>query len=354
MKKLTLFLLFAFALMSNSNAQTDPCGCTTTSTKLSYTYQVPSSMCINSNGDQEFAYVVINYTLVQCGPDIGIMFSSATFIAPSCNLGYFNSSNINTAYRAAQQDVLDLYPTINGGIMDWVYPSGCISKAKVSWPPNITCYTFYPEGPKAGQVSYIYQLNDRTENLLPCDGENCCTFTYSYNVGTGRYSFISKTPDIVCTSDLLLTTDTLRCFDINGIEQTYIGTVTSHLDCESYCDPAFNLLIKTDIDKTIKTIGKENTNGILQNTKNGSNSFKPFPDPMDFKLAPTLAHDNVTFSDIKSIEKIVVYDLTGKQVMEQSVFENNNLNISKLKEGVYNVRVYFLNTGIRTIKIMKQ
>ena len=75
---------------------------------------------------------------------------------------------------------------------------------------------------------------------------------------------------------------------------------------------------------------------------------------MDFNLAPTLAHDYVTFSDTKSIEKIQIFDVTGKQVFEQSVFENNNLNISKLKDGVYNVRIYFTTTGIRTIKIMKQ
>jgi len=348
MKKIVLIMMFALASTFTTKAQTDICGCTTVTTHLDYLYYAGVDPCGND------CYIDVFYTLVTCGAESGIGFSYALFTipySPPCVTPFFNSTNLTAWYRLAQQAVLDLYPTTNGGIMDWVYPAGCYSDARVDWP-NVTCYTFYAEGPNKGKISSTNQLGPNTLELLPCDGQNCCTFKYTYSTTTGLYSFVSQSGDLPCTTDLTAMTDTLRCLDINGVLQTYLGTITSHDACHSYCDPSFNLMIRTDRpnNKLNNNIDKISP---AVNYLDG-NVFKPFPNPLDFNLAPTLAHDIITFSDTKEIEKIVIFDVTGKKIMEQSAFDNNTLNISKLTEGMYNVRVYFNNTGIRTIKIMKQ
>lgn len=104
------------------------------------------------------------------------------------------------------------------------------------------------------------------------------------------------------------------------------------------------------IKKDVGNLGTNESNSVTT----GTNSFIPVGNPLDFNIAPTPAHDYVTFSDTKNIDKIEIYDMAGKKVIDQKTFDNNTLSVSNLSEGIYNVRVYFSNTTIRTIKIVKQ
>lgn len=77
------------------------------------------------------------------------------------------------------------------------------------------------------------------------------------------------------------------------------------------------------------------------------NSFKA-----KFMAYPNPVKDNVFFKTTENINKIEVYDLTGRIIISKYNIENK-LNLSELKTGNYLLRVYSENE-ITTIKIIKE
>jgi hypothetical protein len=281
-------------------------------------------------------YVIIEYDMIQCGPDIGIMFRSATFVSEApCNRysGTTPSSTMQSDYRDAQQAALQSVGATASN-MSFVYPAGCQTIAEVSYPRGAKCYYFVPEGPNQGQVSGIVDLGTQPVlELIECPGSNCCKLDYAYDVNTGRYTLLNFDPIQPCDDPPpAITTKRFQCLDAKGNPVTYTGTVKMSGRCESYCNAALNTMFKTS----------------------GTNDFEPLPDPLDFTLGPVPATDYVSFSTTKTIERIEVYDVTGRKVIEQSVFDDDRIDIQSLEKGIHFVRVYFTDTGIRSIKIIKQ
>ncbi len=344
-KHLLLIVAFVTLFWGNINAQTDPCGCTTTNTALTYWYDTDLLDCDNNP-----IYIIIAYDLLQCGPNYGINFKSATVTEnysctpPPIYAVQITILNLNTYYRLAQQEVLDLYPS--GSIMYWVYPAGCYSISTIDWPDS-ACYTFPLEGPDTLIASDTMFLQDNAVSLLPCDGENCCTLSYTFNIGTGMYVYLSRTSDIQCDSDMTDTIFKITCYDINKVPRTITGTIVSHDPCTSFCNETLNALIKTDRSDKDLSINQISGKG------KSINGFMPLPDPFDFSIVPTRVHDQVIFSNVSDIAKIEIFEITGKKILEQNNFENNVIDVSKLKEGIYHIRIYFNNSGIRTLKILK-
>ena len=362
-KRFLLLMMLSLASIYFANAKTqDTCGCKTTVTHLwdsisicYYQHEVKGFdprtgdtiiLCGTYGVD---VYMVIQYDEIKCGNDVGVSFKTATIYdgrynyinnqncpGPSdppyiCN---YNPSDFMYYYKLAQQKILK---KMGGGVLNWMYPSGCLSMATIQYPPGAACYTFYGEGPKVGQISGGGPL-DQSLKLLPCAGSNCCKFTAIYDSITNHLTYISIPPDVPCPVTLTILTDTIQCRDINNMPVTYIGNVISNSECTSYCNQALGLMFKTG------QTGKGNT----------QKQFQSLPDPLNFNIAPTLAHDFITFSDTKNISKIEIIDVTGKKVYEQTVFDNNTISISKLADGIHYVKIYFADTEIRTIKILKQ
>ncbi|MDP1726035.1 MAG: T9SS type A sorting domain-containing protein [Bacteroidota bacterium] len=221
-----------------------------------------------------------------------------------------------------------------GSNLSFVYPTGCQTIAEVVYPDPSPCYWFVPEGPNQGQISSMINFGNPSPvlELLPCEGQNCCQLDYTYSPTTGRYTLVNFNPIQVCPGPppTIITKD-ITCLDINGNPVTYTGTVTFPHGCESYCSSALNTLFKTSDIK----------------------EFKPLPDFIDFKLFPVPAHDFITFSTTKYISKLEIYDVSGKKIIQQSIFDSNNIDITNLAEGVHFIRIYFNDTSVRSVKILK-
>jgi hypothetical protein len=138
----------------------------------------------------------------------------------------------------------------------------------------------------------------------------------------------------------------ITCRDKNNNPVTYTGVITNNEPCSSYCGPGSNIYYKTDLSGK----GMEEEKEAADKT----GSFMPLPGALDFKVEPTLAHESVTFSTTADISKLVIFDMAGKKVMEQTSFDNGTINISQLQNGVHYIQVHFNTSEIRTIKIMKQ
>jgi hypothetical protein len=82
----------------------------------------------------------------------------------------------------------------------------------------------------------------------------------------------------------------------------------------------------------------DNVLGSFQYEVLSTPSFDVFSDNK-IKLFPNPAKDVVNFSNIKNLQSVTVFDITGKKVLESKKISNNQLNISALKTGVYLVNV---------------
>jgi hypothetical protein len=78
MKKIYIMIALLFGVMFNARAQTNPCGCTPTSSILTHHVDL---------GDDN--HISVEFTMVQCSPNVGIIFNKATFYSTSPN-GIFN------------------------------------------------------------------------------------------------------------------------------------------------------------------------------------------------------------------------------------------------------------------------
>ncbi|MES2379437.1 MAG: T9SS type A sorting domain-containing protein [Bacteroidota bacterium] len=321
--KATTLLLLMFCI-TTSKAQTNPCGCTPTSTVYSYTYNDPIN-CPNG-------YIDVEFTMVQCGSSIGILFNQAVGYNPlAAYPNNFYPCNFQADYKVAQDKILSMYGA--GNNITFTYSAACNAVVEMNYG-NITCYTFPLEGPQTGQaIPYNLGIVNQT---VECTGVSCCTTEWIFNATTNQYHQAPNYPVVNCTnsSPVLLATYKMQCLDRNGVQQNVKGTPGRVIaPCYSFCDPvSAAVMLKTNIN----------------------DKFQPIPEQTNITLAPIPATSAVTFSDTKNINKITVYDVEGKKVLEQNTFEGNSIDISQLKAGVHFVHVFFNNASLRTIKIIKE
>jgi len=334
-----VFLLLSVCFIFTSEANAQNCNCTVT--KNGFFVWVtwcsngqPPPLGTNSCSPNEIeSCVLINYTVVDCNGNVGIFFNTATFYGSlySPPSGY---SNQDRDYKIAQQEIMKQYGA--GANLMFLYPAGCYSLAEVTYPSPSPCYYFIPEGPNQGQISAIIDIGNPSPllELLPCAGSSCCVLHYTYDAATGRYRYGTSNPLIITcpTQPPQITTKDYTCYDIDGNEVTYTGTVNYLNNCESYCQASLNTLFKTSATK----------------------EFEKLPDLSEVSIKPVPATDFIIFSDTKNFEKVEIYELSGKLVKTQNQFRNNQLNIDDLKNGIHVVRIYFKDTSIRSFRISKQ
>jgi hypothetical protein len=286
----------------------------------------------SGNSCQPNCQILIEYIQITCGPLInGIQFKSASFFG-SCYQGISGYAAQSTDYKEAQQALLN---SIGGSAQSIVHPAACRTMAEVTYPNPSPCYYFWPEGPLAGQVQSMVNLGIPSPilELLACDGENCCKLDYTYDVNTGRYTNVSFPQNIVCPSlPPTIITKTFECLDRNNKPVTYTGTVTFPYPCESYCNAALNTLFKTS----------------------NNADFRAFPDLQELSLSPIPAKDFITFSNIDNVSKIELYNTSGKKIEQNFNLNSKKIDISEIVNGVYFVKVFFNDNGMRSIKIIKE
>jgi|DEB19_MinimDraft_2_1074335.scaffolds.fasta_scaffold03379_2 hypothetical protein len=322
---LLLSIIFCFGI-TMLNAQSNPCNCVPTSTVLQYDYDF---------NDGSGNHILVEFTLVQCNPNIGIIFNKGTGFKEN-PLGLTPppafTGNLTTDYRAAQLAILAMYG--GGASMTFTYPASCEAVAQVTYP-SVTCFSFPLEGPSMG-LAIPYTLGTLLQTV-DCSGESCCKQDWVFNPNTNQYQLKPNYPVITCensTPPLIGANYQMKCQDITGAWITYTGVLTAITGpCYSFCDPA---TLSTSFTTT--------------NTK----EFKQIPPQTDLKIAPIPATDHITFSEIKNIYKIEIYDINGKKVMEQSTFESSKIDISNLNKGILFVKVIFKDANMRTIKIIKE
>ena len=77
------------------------------------------------------------------------------------------------------------------------------------------------------------------------------------------------------------------------------------------------------------------------------------PKVEDIKIYPNPAKD-IFFIECENFSLITLYDMLGREVLNQNINEKSAINITHLPNGVYNIRIFSKGKIIGNSKIMKQ
>ncbi len=73
---------------------------------------------------------------------------------------------------------------------------------------------------------------------------------------------------------------------------------------------------------------------------------------MSFSLYPNPAKETLFINSSHTVSSIVIFDITGKQVLQLAELTNNQVNISNLNPGVYMVKVGDNHNNYTTQKLV--
>lgn len=371
MKKLFLLCAILAASIAGARAQTaPPCeGCTPTVKDTTYFYKLcewtktyygwicnefdpnqPGAPCIDSTWGPVgwdsvcSAYAMLTVRITTCGQLSGVSFGSMSIVD---NRAYYDTHYGPPDFPCTLPSPTDIFKQIQaaqvqttGGSqpMAWVYPKACLSMVQVQWPAGANLYSFPAEGPNMN-VGVGGPLIKTTE-FLPCNVTACCRYVLQYDTARHRIRTIYAPDSIGCAgARFTATTFTRSGLDSNKRPVTYTGKIIKADPCQPYCvlHPSFKIDYRE---------GPSEDRAIVK-------SFQDFPDPMDLTVAPTPAHESVTFSSTENIERIEISDFMGRRVATMNKLSSNTIDISKLEKGLHYVRVYLNNGEMRTLKIMK-
>ena len=76
-----------------------------------------------------------------------------------------------------------------------------------------------------------------------------------------------------------------------------------------------------------------------------NDSFEPNSDKNEFYIYPNPTKNIVHFKNISEIEEIKIFDYLGKEVLKQTII-NNEINVENLSKGIYLIEIHSENEKI--------
>ena len=76
------------------------------------------------------------------------------------------------------------------------------------------------------------------------------------------------------------------------------------------------------------------------------------PTPTSIKMYPNPANNQVFFESDLALEQVKVFNITGKQVLQANLSQNNNIQVSDLAKGIYLVQIQTQNGQVETRKLV--
>lgn len=255
------------------------------------------------------------------------------------------SNSIKTAVAAAIAQLLTNLNISTQASLEAYFPGSCYSLVHLSFPSG----SFWTQANDLGGTDTI-KLSPGTDvtQSIPCD-PSCCKVTYklkvitlangmtqytwiavSYDAGAGPPCDANPLPDYNVFPNKL----TATVIDpLTGLPTTVYGTLTSQdpctLTCPSICmPPGLKAGISTDISKEA-----------IQ---------------LELLVGPTLVNNFVRIKSNKTLTKVQLFDISGRQVLSLNKVETGEINTSELKAGTYFMQMIFNTNEQRTVKLVKE
>lgn len=318
---------------------------------------------ISDTLNEAYVFVIINYRVRNCNGVTSVIIDDNVYVdnsdmwinhtypwttpVPSIQDAIAASPckySAQDAIAVATQKLLDSL-NLPQGTMEATFRGSCYSFVKLKFPDG----SFWTQPTDYGTVDTVFfSSGSNIGQRIPCS-DVCCKVKYkveTIKLENGQtestYVAISYSGDSLgCLKQDLpdyskypnKLTATIRDPNTGAthtVEGTPIGQEPCKLSCPEYC------LAHQEYRASINT---------------GLSSQET---PLEFSAIPTLVNNFVRFKSSLPLQKVLVYDMSGKIVLNIKRLENNEINTSELKSGVYFLQAYFSENEVKTVKILKQ
>lgn len=325
--------------------------------------------------DEPFVFVMIDYRLRTCNGVTSVIIEDYVYMDirdywinnfyPGCTAApsiasaiaasgcpYPDPSSPSLMKQAVRDAVNQLLVDLNipQSFMEVYFKGACYSMVKLSFP-NGAFFVGTPDD--LGHIDTTFlSAGSTVSQRIPCN-DACCKVTFEQKIitlangeTTSTYRAISyegdgPSCDIQPLPDYNLYNPKIEATMIDpvtggtiSVTGNVVGQEPCELTCPQYClgqhpEVFARTTLKTDL------ISKEA--------------------PLQFSANPTLVNNYIRFASNQPITKVLVYDMSGKIIMNISSLDNDSeLNTSELKTGPYFVTVFFAGNDVKTVKILKQ
>lgn len=249
---------------------------------------------------------------------------------------------MTSAVEEAIERLLDKVGVTSQGNYTVIKKGTCWSQVELEFP--IGSYIESEPDDNGNTTIRTFGVGESTVfQFIPCN-DNCCKSTYAWEeveMINGATRWLWKRKSVEGDQGGLCKDQPLPDYNnypgkmqakiidpISGDTSLIFGTIKYQGLCTPSCD----------LDEPPTTIGF-----IQQN--NNENS--------EVLLIPNNSSDNLMVKTDKEIKNIVVFSLSGQKVESDVKFENNQLIISSLKNGIYIARIYFSDNSYKTLQFAK-
>ena len=191
---------------------------------------------------------------------------------------------------------------------------------------------------------------------------------FDFPIPTGTYNKVTITLKNESTNDDQITAIVIKGGDTQVLVP--LAMTTSNAGFESYpliLSAASNWIGDVDSIRIRFTDSSKDGTGNEGKSSGTGNiiidnivfSFDPALSSINFETAslsfyPNPANDIVYFNESNTISKVTLFDITGKKVLETSKLDNNTLNVSSLKAGLYLLSIEDKNNNTSVKKLIKK
>jgi hypothetical protein len=308
-------------------------------------------------------FVSIAYRLVTCNGNTDIIIEGYVFVneepyysncfPPFTTLG--TCPPWESDLQAAVSEAVGIFLGAGGPInpqqltTNVTFKASCYSAVSLQFPPRSFVVDSAFSDTAAARIDTFY-FNGPVKVIVPCD-DACCQVRFrlqqitltngettlkwvavsSASIAEGNLCGAIAAPDYTSFNPKFEAT----YYDpATGQAQTTTGNVINQTSCTTNCSgyvtaPQF-ILNTIESDKQLSA------------------------KPLELSVNPTLFDKFIQISTDQKIEKVVVYDIKGKLVLNEKELNQGKLNTDKLTPGTYYLQVYFDNREVKTIKVIKQ
>lgn len=229
-----------------------------------------------------------------------------------------------------------------------LYPGSCISWVTYQFPEKV--FSLVSRGDATGSDTVWTSPQTVYYQPMPC-GNACCKIIYKHVIKTLESGETTMTWEPSSWEGDNDKCESYPLPDYNKSLYSNSGTsaippyqkvypvVLSKSDCEVFCKEV--QMPPPHGDKVAPRFSTDVT-GVKDELR------------MELEAHPTLFSQYIRFTTNHAISQVVVYDMSGRRVMQQASPAGNELNTAALKNGMYYVQVYLPGNVVKTIKVMKQ
>ena len=282
----------------------------------------------------------------------GVYKTAADFTTPTTNPGYLTYTDGSNTVWVRGETYANLYAAVQGETNAYAHYTAFAAKATAEGYPAVACLfraTADADRQHATDEWVILATSMGATDLpvadTPVVGTTAENLQAAFNGET--YEWTTMYPSFLATAQAEGETGAARIFNLaRQAEQVHAGNysdVLSKLDDASYLNSTYATLYRCPLCGEVVTAlpsrcpicGTEGSTFVIYDTTTGIMNA----DIQSLNIFPNPAKDELCITAESQINKVEIYNMDGKMLMQENNFAGK-MNVSSLAKGLYIVKIY--------------